>query len=844
MAVARASSLEAAARRALQTVPMLLLLLLGATAAPPAATFEQLSSTRMYLRNARVSPRVASWPVLEEIATAPQLLAGAAPSTTNASAAWALLRGELLLLETTGRARAVVPSGGGLPSSGATSGAACGNGVLVVAAAQELVALSCHADTATCVATKRVALHSGQSGAVAPAVACDGTAAWVAPASAGCVFSADLLTGAAKKFDSAIAYGNVTALAVSRGRVAVGTETAVFDDFDASLGAFRRHTDVGDLIDAPPRAVAFVGNDLWIGHQWCLNVVRGDTGWVDRVSGAQGLPVGNISGLAVGGDSTRPVLWISSTTGAVRYAPSDETDKWRFFSGDRWVVGLGTPVISLAVDGSGGGGAWIATEAAGVAHIVARQTTFEAKAAAYLRHDVPRLDRYGWVAAAGLKAYGDSATTQPQDGDNDGLWTGMLVAALSLQYTLTRDETVRSMAWRHFSAVEFLHNVTRPAQGFIARSAVRCGEPHQFGDGTICPSGSPNTCGWVNSTQCYAGVDTSSQECCWVWKRDTSSDEVDGHVFALSIAHDHLATTAAERVRIAEPMCRMVAHIVDAGFLLVDPITGRHTTWGYWDPATLNKVPNPKGDRGLNSLEILSYLASAARICDGNEALSSPKGNKWKTFGEAFVYLVRDHGYDRNMVNAFITSPNGIAFFDYRLAFLSYHTLLAGAPEITLHNGSGKSAHIPLTAAEGKAFQRQFQSSLMRYWGDTASPIDGLEQRVPALSLVYEYATGKPGLADPSWQLRRYPDSPIINWPTNNSARLDVALDREWLRCAAKEVSTRVLPADEAFNARASDFLTEASTANCDGGGGNNGAAPNPWLLVYWLSQHYKSSTV
>ena len=77
MAVARASSLEAAARRALQTVPMLLLLLLGATAAPPAATFEQLSSTRMYLRNARVSPRVASWPVLEEIATAPQLLAGA-----------------------------------------------------------------------------------------------------------------------------------------------------------------------------------------------------------------------------------------------------------------------------------------------------------------------------------------------------------------------------------------------------------------------------------------------------------------------------------------------------------------------------------------------------------------------------------------------------------------------------------------------------------------------------------------------------------------------------------------------------------------------------------------------
>ena len=56
---------------------------------------------------------------------------------------------------------------------------------------------------------------------------------------------------------------------------------------------------------------------------------------------------------------------------------------------------------------------------------------------------------------------------------------------------------------------------------------------------------------------------------------------MDGHVFALSVAHDHLATTDAERVRLAAPMCRMVAYIVDAGFVLVDPVTGRHTTWGY-----------------------------------------------------------------------------------------------------------------------------------------------------------------------------------------------------------------------------------------------------------------------
>jgi hypothetical protein len=138
----------------------------------------------------------------------------------------------------------------------------------------------------------------------------------------------------------------------------------------------------------------------------------------------------------------------------------------------------------------------------------------------------------------------------------------MLVAALSFQYALTRDEGVRAAAWRHFRAVEFLHNVTGGA-GFVARTAVRCGEPHGGGDGTICPAGSPDTCGWVNSSACYAGVD-ADRGCCWAWKRDTSSDEVDGHVFALSIAHDHLATTAAERVRIATPLCRMCVLILSS----------------------------------------------------------------------------------------------------------------------------------------------------------------------------------------------------------------------------------------------------------------------------------------
>jgi hypothetical protein len=265
--------------RATQAAMLLLLLLLGArpdggcatmaeaataTSTTASSTFEQLTSTRMYLANTKISPRVESWPVLHDIVTTPQLLGAAGGGTgsnygSNASAVWILVPGKLFLLDEDGRTRAVAVGGDGLPSGGAVRGAACGGAaVLVAASARELVVLSCRADTAACAATKRVALPAaaGSHGTAAPAVACDGTAAWVAPARAGCVFSVDLAAGAVTRHDESIGHGNVTALAAARGRVAVGTDGAVFDEFDARAGTFGRHTDVGDLIDAPASALA------------------------------------------------------------------------------------------------------------------------------------------------------------------------------------------------------------------------------------------------------------------------------------------------------------------------------------------------------------------------------------------------------------------------------------------------------------------------------------------------------------------------------------------------------------------------------------------------------------
>ena len=84
---------------------------------------------------------------------------------------------------------------------------------------------------------------------------------------------------------------------------------------------------VGEDIDDAPQAVAFVAPaqpaakaarpELWIGHRWCLNVIRSDYS-VDRVGGYEGLPVGNITALVAGAEPG--TLWIGYAAAARLHA--------------------------------------------------------------------------------------------------------------------------------------------------------------------------------------------------------------------------------------------------------------------------------------------------------------------------------------------------------------------------------------------------------------------------------------------------------------------------------------------------------------------------------------------
>ena len=147
---------------------------------------------------------------------------------------------------------------------------------------------------------------------------------------------------------------------------------------------------------------------------------------------------------------------------------------------------------------------------------------------------------------------------------------------------------------------------------------------------------------------------------------------------------------------------------------------------------------------------------------------------------------------DINMINALATSPLSLAFFDFRLSLMSYHTLLAAVPNLVRaspkYNATNCSAIIPsLTKDRFILFKERIQKSVSRHFNEYGATVTGKNNRIPISDATYRLITDKKdGLKDPEWQLRRYPLD-LIAWPVKNSQRIDVTLDPDWSRCTVKD---------------------------------------------------------
>jgi len=95
-----------------------------------------------------------------------------------------------------------------------------------------------------------------------------------------------------------------------------------------------------------------------------------------------------------------------------------------------------------------------------------------------------------------------------------------------------------------------------------------------------------------------------------MWKGDTSSDEVISYYFALPLYADLVCETQEEKNEAISLIIRTIDYVLVNNYKLIG-YGGVPTSWGFWDPATLNGDPDHATERCENSMEIIAMLSVA-----------------------------------------------------------------------------------------------------------------------------------------------------------------------------------------------------------------------------------------
>src|ERR1017187_9583080 len=359
---------------------------------------------------------------------------------------------------------------------------------------------------------------------------------------------------------------------------------------------------VGDVL-----GVAFDSKgQLWFATKAGVGCQTGE-GW-RFYEGKDGLPWNDFTSIAAGPNGA---VWFTTHLGVIRF----DGKEWQYRQGPQWLAD--DDVAQVAVDQQGG--AWFAT-AAGLSRLEFQPMTLAAKADFFEKEIERYIKRtpFGYVSEARLRHPADKASADPQDSDNDGLWTSMYGAGECFAFAATKDPKAKERAAKAFEALRFLLKVTQgcsnePPKGFIARTI----RPVEWPDPNLGQSERDRAQQRQEKYwKVYEPRWPKSADGKWYWKSDTSSDELDGHYFFYAQYYDLVAETPQEKDDVRNVVRAITDHLLEHNYSLVD-WDGTPTRWGVYDPVSLNDTPARWSDRGLNSLSILSYLKVAEHMtCD------------------------------------------------------------------------------------------------------------------------------------------------------------------------------------------------------------------------------------
>jgi hypothetical protein len=535
------------------------------------------------------------------------------------------------------------------------------------------------------------------------------------------------------------------------------------------------------LLSAYIRGVAMNNNDqLWAAGLGGLTILQEE----EKIRTL--LPKDGVPSIQVNCVNRSPEgdMWVGTDVGIVRYSRDSSHS---LLMSRRWL--MDDHVNDITFDKSGN--AWIATQE-GVSAVKRKKMTLASKQQYFYDVLMRRHIRDPWIAGqCRLPVAGDTTQWEPEDDDNDGEYTGNYLAMESFRYAVTKNEDAKEKAGKAFRFLKLLQEVTE-TDGFFARtivpaswSAVHDGNrtytDRQLAEELVKePRFKPVTTRWHKSADGK-----------WMWKGDTSSDELCGHMFGYFFYYELVADESEKKI-VRGHVAKIIDHLMDNDYCLTDK-DGKATRWGVWSPNKLNRDSEWSPDRSLNSMELLSFIKLAYHMTQDEK------------YQREYLRLIKAEGYLDNMSNIPHQDPAWFVYYDVILAAYQYPILLKCEKDPEL-----------------LAFYRQH----IDRWMDKRKGDNN-----PLINFIYCFSTDKKVELDPSVALLRDTPLDLIDWTIDHTKREDIDIVHH--------------PVLDDFQVSELQPATIRSTIRWDKNPwsvttGNHHLEREPvfWLLPYWMGRY------
>jgi hypothetical protein len=546
------------------------------------------------------------------------------------------------------------------------------------------------------------------------------------------------------------------------------TKTQHFYKTDALISAYAK----GLALDADQK--------LWVGGLGGVTIQN--AGKKEKeLRTADGIPSTYVTSVRHAPDSS---MWVGTQTGVVRFR-KDGSHSLLFSR--RWL--MDDQVNDIAFDQQGT--AWIATPQ-GVSAIRKRRMTLAQKSDFFYDVLMKRHIRAPWIAGqAHLRAPGDTTTWEPEDDDNDGEYTGNYLAMESFRYAATKDPIAKENARKAFGFLKLLHEVTG-TDGFFARTIIPS-DWENMHDGNRTYTEREKADELVKEPR-FKPVEVRwhrSRDGKWLWKGDTSSDEMCGHMFGYFYYYT-LVADAAEKKVIAAHVAMIVDYLMKHNLNFVD-VDGKPTRWSVWSPDQLNRDPEWLPDRNQNSMEMLAFV-KLAHYMTGNEK-----------YQQEYVRLIEKEHYLDNMKDVTRQNPAWLIYFDVVLQAYLYPILI----------------HCEKDPDRLKFYKAHLDEWFEKRKGD----------HNPLINFIYNYCLNRKSELPNS--INFLVDTPLdlVDWPIDHRKREDISVVRTPVM--EDEQASQLQPASIRMTVR-----WDKNPWTLSGGNPQVEREPVFWLLPYWMGRY------